>query len=225
MDSPRRRLLRAYAQLEEAFGPQHWWPADSPLEVMIGAVLVQNTSWRNVELAMNNLRQAGWLEVASLRAVEEEELAARIRPAGTYRVKARRLRNMLRWLDDNFSGDVTAMLATDASELRGKLLEVSGIGPETADSIVLYAAHQPTFVVDTYTYRVLVRHGWIESGADYDEIKHFLESSLPRDAHLYGEFHALLVQLGKSYCGKSPQCDECPLANLLPADGVPRDLS
>ena len=221
----RKRLLDIYARLEKAFGPQNWWPAESPWEVMVGAVLVQNTSWRNVELAIASLRRAGLLHPAALDGVDDDELAGYLRSAGTYRVKARRLRNLRQLVKEEYSGTVEALLAAPGGRLRSQLLEVGGIGPETADSIVLYAAHQPSFVVDTYTYRVLARHGWIALDADYDTMKAFFESSLPRDADLYGELHALFVQLGKSYCRKSPECEECPLRELLPENGHPCELS
>ena len=214
-------LIEVQERLLTTFGPQHWWPGESPFEVMVGAVLVQNTSWRNVERAIANLRDADLMEPRSLFAIAESELAELIRPAGYFQVKARRLRNLLRLVVDEYGGSLEAMFQTDLSTLREELLGVSGIGPETADAILLYVAGKPTFVVDTYTHRILARHGWIGYDADYQEIKDYFESGLPQDAKLYNEYHALVVRLGKDYCRKSnPKCDECPLRDMLPASGI-----
>jgi endonuclease-3 related protein len=214
-------LREVYEKLFAAFGPQHWWPGESPFEVLVGAVLVQNTAWRNVERAIENLRDAQVMEPRELYALAESELAELIRPAGYYQVKARRLRNLLRLVVEVYEGSLDAMFARGLSSLREELLGVSGIGPETADAILLYAGQMPTFVVDTYTHRVLARHGWIGYEADYHEIKEYFESSLPPDAALYNEYHALLVRLGKDYCRKTgPKCDACPLGPMLPASGV-----
>lgn len=188
---------------------------------MVGAVLVQNTAWRNVERAIENLREAGLMEPRALYAVPEPQLAELIRPAGYYQVKARRLRNLLRLIVERYDGALDAMFRTDLTTLREELLGVSGIGPETADAILLYAGGLPTFVVDTYTHRALARHGWIRYDAGYHEIKDHFESSLPADAALYNEYHALLVRLGKEYCRKTgPKCEACPLIDLLPASGI-----
>ena len=214
-------LLNVYERLFASFGPQHWWPGESPFEVMVGAVLVQNTAWKNVERAIANLRDAGLMDVRSLCAISVEELAELIRPAGYYQVKARRLRCLLEFVVDHYGGSLDAMFETDVATLREQLLAVHGIGPETADAILLYAGGLPTFVVDTYTHRVLARHGWIGYEALYDEIKDYFESALPQDPALYNEYHALLVRLGKDYCRKTgPKCDECPLADMLPESGI-----
>ena len=213
--------MHVYEQLLTAFGPQHWWPGESPFEVLVGAVLVQNTSWRNVERAIANLRDADLMKPRALYALAESELAELIRPAGYFQVKARRLRNLLRLVVDEYDGSLEAMFQTDLATLREELLAVSGIGPETADAILLYAAGKLTFVVDTYTHRILARHGWIGYEADYHEIKDSFESGLPQDVKLYNEYHALLVRVGKDYCRKSnPKCDDCPLCDLLPASGI-----
>jgi endonuclease III related protein len=202
-----------------AFGPQHWWPGDSPFEIMVGAVLVQNTAWRNVERAIANLRDAHLMSPRALYALPAAELAELIRPAGYYQVKARRLRNLLQLVVEEYSGSLDEMFSTDVATLREKLLGVNGIGPETADAILLYAGGLPTFVVDAYTHRILSRHGWIGEDADYHEIKDYFESALPADAPLYNEYHALLVRVGKDYCRKSDaKCDACPLVDLLPAN-------
>lgn len=214
-------LLRAYDQLLQSFGPQHWWPGDSPFEVIVGAVLVQNTAWRNVERAIQNLRDANLMQPRRLHALPPHELAELIRPAGYYQVKTKRLRNLLQMIVDEFDGSLEHVFQTSLPSLREKLLAVHGIGPETADAILLYAGGMPTFVVDTYAHRVLARHGWIDYTATYEEIKYLFESTLPNDAALFNEYHALLVRVGKDYCKRSlAQCDECPLANLLPESGI-----
>jgi len=200
--------------MAEAYGPQHWWPAQSPTEVIIGAVLTQNTAWKNVERAIANLQQAEMLDWQRLRDVSFEELAELIRPSGTYQVKARRLKSFITWLWENYDGDLDRMFATSLPTLREELLSISGIGRETADAILLYAGNLPTFVVDAYTARILSRHGLIDEYADYDEIKDTFESNLPSDAELFNEFHALLVQVGKLHCRPKMKCEGCPLASF-----------
>ncbi len=153
--------MEVYERMLAAFGPQHWWPGDSPFEIMVGAVLVQNTAWRNVERAIDNLREAGVMEPHALYALPPTELAELIRPAGYFQVKARRLRNLLKFVVEEYDGSLEAMFSTNLASLREQLLAIHGIGPETADAILLYAGGLPTFVVDTYTHRVLARHGWI----------------------------------------------------------------
>ena len=214
------RLQEVYERLYAALGPQHWWPGDSPFEVMVGAVLVQNTAWKNVERAIANLREEGLMEPVALYQLPVDELQELIRPAGYFRLKADRLRNLLRLVVEQYNGSIDAMLATDLETLRADLLTVKGIGPETADSILLYAAEMPTFVVDTYTHRVLARHGWIGYDADYYQIKEYFESSLPSDVDQYNEFHALLVRIGNQFCRKRPKCEDCPLADMLPEGGI-----
>ncbi len=213
------RLKDAYDRLFAAYGPRHWWPADSPFEVIVGAVLVQNTAWENVRKAIENLRRTDLLEPHALRDVPLEELEELIRPAGYYRVKARRLRHVLDFLVDRYDGCLESMFRTNLGELREQLLRVHGVGPETADSILLYAGGLPTFVVDAYTYRVVTRHGWLGFDADYDAIQDHFQSGLPEDVQLYNEYHALLVEVGKRHCRKKPVCQGCPLAELLPAGG------
>ncbi len=211
-------LIEAYRQLFDAFGPQHWWPGETPFEVIVGAVLTQNTSWRNVERAIHNLREADLLEPRALYDVPVEELEELIQPAGYFRVKARRLRSMLEFIIEQFDGSLEAMFRTELSELRGRLLGVHGIGPETADSILLYAGGLLSFVVDAYTHRVFARHGWIGFDADYHQIQDYVQGELPQDVPLYNEYHALLVRVGKDYCRKSnPKCAECPLQEMLPS--------
>jgi endonuclease III related protein len=216
-----QNLLNAYDRLLTAFGPQRWWPGETPFEIIVGAVLVQNTAWRNVERAIENLRESGVMEPLSLYALPQEELAELIRPAGYYQVKAKRLRNLLRFIVEDYDGSLDDMFQTSLPTLREQLLSVHGIGPETADAILLYAGGLPTFVVDTYTHRVLARHGWIDYDADYHQIKDLFESQLPADAALYNEYHALLVRVGKDYCKRSvAHCESCPLAEFLPESGV-----
>ncbi len=213
-------LSEAYRRLFEAFGPQHWWPGQSPFEVMVGAVLTQNTSWRNVERAIGNLREADLLEPRALYDVPVEELEELIRPAGYFRVKARRLRNLVAFIVEQYEGSLDAVFRSDVADLRRQLLALHGIGPETADSILLYAGGLASFVVDAYTHRVFARHGWIDFNAAYDEIQEYVESGLPRDVQQYNEFHALLVRVGKDYCHKTgPKCAECPLREMLPNGG------
>ncbi len=213
-------LQTVYDRLFDAFGPQNWWPGDTPFEIMVGAVLVQNTAWKNVEKAIRNLAERDLLDPVALNEVAEEELQELVRPAGYYRVKTKRLRCLVRFVVERYDGDLNAMFATGLASLREELLSLNGIGPETADSILLYAGGLPTFVVDTYTHRILARHGWIGFDAGYYEIKDHFEGNLVEDVRLYNEFHALLVRAGHLYCRKRPKCAECPLADLLPEGGV-----
>jgi endonuclease III related protein len=213
-------LIEIYRRLFEFFGPQQWWPGETPFEVIVGAVLTQNTSWQNVTRAIHNLREADLLEPRALYAVPVEELEELIRPAGYFRVKAARLRSVLKFIVEQYDGSLDAMFSTSLPDLRRQLLEVHGVGPETADSILLYAGGLPSFVVDTYTHRIFARHGWIGFDADYDQIQEYVEGELPQEAPLYNEFHALLVRLGKDYCKKTnPRCGECPLREDLPRGG------
>lgn len=212
-------LQTTYQQLLAAYGPQFWWPGDGPFEIMIGAVLTQNTSWKNVELALENLREASVLDPDIIHDMPVEELAEMIRPAGYYRQKAKRLKNLTRLLCDEFNGSIERLFELSTQDLRERLLAVNGVGPETADSIALYAAEKPIFVVDAYTNRVLKRHGWIDFEADYHEIQQHFHNSLEHNTGMFNEFHALMVQVGKNHCGKQAKCDGCPLQNLLPAGG------
>jgi endonuclease-3 related protein len=212
-------LQPLYDRLFSEFGPQRWWPAKTPFEVIVGAVLTQNAAWRNVERALANLRAARALTPRALHRVPTPELAELIRPSGYYNLKARRLKNLLDFLFTRYGGSLKRMFATELPALREELLAVNGIGPETADSILLYAGNLPTFVVDAYTHRVLKRHRWIDAAADYHAIKQHFESQLPADAALFNEYHALIVRLGNHHCRKTPNCTSCPLADLLPMDG------
>ena len=209
--STRSELMTIYGKLFDAYGPQHWWPAETPFEVMVGAVLTQNTNWTNVAKAIGNLKARGLLTPEGIHDLDPETLAGIIRPAGYFRVKAGRLKNLLDWLFERFDGDVDRMAATDLGALRPMLLEVRGIGRETADSILLYACEKLSFVVDAYTYRVLVRHRLLEPEADYDRVKELFQESLDADIQLYKEYHALLVRVGKLHCKPTARCAGCPL--------------
>ena len=208
-----------FEALYERYGPQHWWPAETPFEVMVGAVLAQNTSWKNVRRAIENLKDAELLEPRALYDLDAEELAELIRPAGYFTRKAQRLRNLLKLVVERYGGRLDRMFATDPSTLREELLSVNGVGPETADSILLYAAGKPTFVVDTYTHRVLSRHGLVEAEIGYEGLKEFCEDHVPEDVAHYNEYHALLVRVGHEFCKPRPKCEACPLKAFLPAGG------
>lgn len=208
-----------YDVLLARFGPQGWWPGESPTEVTVGAVLVQNTSWRNVEHALANLRDHNLLDIARLHALEHDRLERLIQPAGFYRVKARRLRNLLEFLVEGHQGSLDSLFRLPLEEARRQLLSVNGIGPETADSILLYAGGLARFVVDTYTRRILVRHGWAPPKVSYHEMQALFESQLVADPQVFNEYHALIVRLGYHYCKARPRCGECPLACYLPRTG------
>jgi len=209
-----------FHRLLNSLGPQHWWPGHSAWEVMIGAVLVQNTTWKNVERAINNLREADLLEPRRLLGLPSAELAELIRPAGYYRLKTKRLRNLMQFVVRQYDGSLEALRTTPWRDLREALLGIKGIGPETADSILLYALEQPVLVVDTYTHRIFARHGWIDYDADYHRLQEHLMSELPEDVKLFNELHALLVHVGHHFCRRRPKCEQCPLRDLLPAAGI-----
>jgi len=205
-------LLEIHGILLERFGPQHWWPGETPFEVTVGAILTQSTSWKNVEKAIANLKKEGFLNPEGLNHINPDDLSTLIRPAGYYNAKTRKLKEFIKHLYENHDGDLGKMLAADAKDLRCELLSIWGIGPETADSIILYAAGKPQFVVDAYTKRIFSRLGYVNSETGYDSLKEFSEKNLPRNVKVYNEFHALLVRLGKNHCRKTkPLCTECPL--------------
>lgn len=207
----RRRLLRLYDRLLRRYGPQGWWPARTTFEVVVGAILTQGTAWVNVERALARLRAAGLLEPRALGRVRLGRLARLVRPAGYYRVKAGRLRAFLRHLSRRHGGSLRRLLRQPADALRRELLGVPGVGPETADSILLYAAHRPVFVVDAYTRRILGRHRLAPPDADYATLQALFMAHLPRDPALFNEYHALLVRLAKEHCRPRPRCEGCPL--------------
>ncbi len=217
----RRTLLRLYASLLARFGHAHWWPAETPFEVCVGAVLTQNTAWTNVERALHALRGAGLLEPQAMAGLSADELAPLIRCAGTYNVKARRLRALLDFLMRECDGDLTRLRTRAPAELRARLLAVNGIGPETADAILLYAVGLPVFVVDAYTRRVFARLGLVGARDAYEQVQRFFMQRLPRDAALFNDYHAQIVRLAKAACRARPRCEHCPLAETCPRLGVP----
>ncbi|HRX83932.1 MAG TPA: hypothetical protein P5572_02820 [Phycisphaerae bacterium] len=206
-------LVEIYDALAAAYGPRGWWPGDSPTEVAIGAVLTQNTAWTNVERAISALKAADCLDFARIAALEEEALGAIIRSAGTYRVKARRLKALAAWVLAR-GGTIEAALAGETGAVRVALLEVAGIGEETADAILLYAGGHAVFVVDAYTRRVLRRHGLLAGGESYAAVQARFERALPRDVRMFNEYHALLVEVGKRHCRAAARCAGCPLGHL-----------
>jgi endonuclease-3 related protein len=206
-------LKQAYQLLFKHYGEQDWWPGETSFEVMVGAILTQNTNWGNVEKAIGNLKRRNLLEPLKLSNLHHRTLASLIRPAGYYNVKTKRLKSFLAFLMGEYGGDIRKMSKYDLHLLRRKMLEVKGIGKETADSILLYALNKEIFVVDAYTYRILMRHGVICEEAEYDEIQDLFHDSLPSDIQMYNEFHALIVRVGKEYCKPKPKCEECPLKN------------
>jgi len=204
------------------FGHQQWWPGETPFEVCVGAILTQNTSWTNVERAIANLKFAGVLDAKQMSALPETGLAQLLRPAGYFNVKAHRLRSFLRVLVEQFNGELARLFAGSPETVRARLLDINGIGPETADSLLLYAGGHHSFVVDAYTKRIFSRHRWCSADADYDEVKVLCESALnekPRSKQLdyWQDYHAQLVMVGKHFCRKGePRCGDCPLRPLLP---------
>ena len=211
-------LMRYFAAMSEVLGPMHWWPAKTPFEVIVGAILTQNTAWTNVERAVANLRSAQLLTPEAILGARMSRLAALVRPSGYFRQKAKKLKSFVRFLQREYGGSLKRMFDTPSGILRGKLLSVHGIGPETADSILLYAGNHPVFVVDAYTHRIFSRHGITNGKPQYENVRELFESALPRDSQLLNEFHALIVNTGKNWCRKNePLCAECPLGPLLPA--------
>ncbi|MDD5439317.1 MAG: endonuclease III domain-containing protein [Candidatus Omnitrophica bacterium] len=208
-------VRRMYSKLLKAFGPQDWWPGDTDFEVMVGAILTQNTNWSNVEKAIANLKKKKLLHIDRLYRAGRSRLAQCIRPAGYYNVKARRLKAFLAYLKKRYRNDLSAMRRQKTGLLRDELLSVNGIGKETADSILLYALGKPVFVVDAYTKRVLARHAFIDADADYDSVQKIFVDALVPDVKLFNEYHALIVHCGKHFCkaGK-PLCSRCALKDF-----------
>jgi endonuclease-3 related protein len=207
-------LSEIYEKMFAHFGPQHWWPGETPFEVIVGAILTQNTNWGNVEKAIANLKKNVALNPQALEKIPPQKLAELIRPAGYFNVKAKRLKNFLRFLMDEYGGSVEALCREEQKTLREKLLGVKGIGPETADSILLYAAGKPSFVIDQYTYRLLTRHYLIEEESDYNTMQEFMVRHIREDVTFYNEFHAQIVMVGKNFCKKRPSCEKCPLKGV-----------
>jgi len=214
--SRQRLLLDLYHAMLAELGPSSWWPGETPFEIAIGAILTQNTAWSNVEKAIANLRARNLLAPRALAEVGEEELTELIRPSGSFRVKAGRVRNFLRFLDWRCGMDMARLAREDLDELRPALLQVSGVGPETADSILLYALDKPSFVVDAYTRRILSRHGMVAENVGYADLRGYFMDVLKPDVRLFNEFHALIVRTGKTWCAKKAgRCAQCPLARFL----------
>ena len=208
----KKNLLDIYNALFSHYGPQHWWPGETPFEVMVGAVLTQNTNWGNVERAIANLKETDSLSPEAINHMSEAELAELIRPSGYYNIKAKRLKTFVRYFIERYEGSVERMKREDCVKLRREVLAVNGVGPETADSILLYALDCPTFVVDAYTKRIFSRHGFFPETADYHEVQQFFMDHLPKDAQLYNEYHALIVRLAKDRCiKKAGKCELCVL--------------
>jgi endonuclease III related protein len=213
----RKLLTTLYSELLGFFGHRNWWPAGTPFEVCVGAILTQNTSWKNVVQAISNLKAASALDANTIHRLPLDELADLIRPAGYFNVKAKRLRNFVDHLVLEHGSNLNSLFASPAADLRNELLAINGIGKETADSIMLYAAQIPIFVVDAYTRRVLLRHGIIDERADYDTIQRIFNENLPEKVELFNDFHAQIVAVGHHFCRKKPICGECPLKSFLPA--------
>jgi endonuclease-3 related protein len=206
-------LYIIYKNLHKSFGPQHWWPGETPFEVMVGAILTQNTNWQNVERAIANLKKNKVLDPKKLSQLPHKKLAKMIRSAGYFNIKAKRLKNFLKFYLESYNADARKMRQADTQVLSNELLKVNGVGEETADSILLYALNKPVFVVDAYTKRIYSRHGFIAEDARYQAVKELFMKNLKNDVQLFNEYHALLVRLGKEYCLKSkPRCDSCPLS-------------
>jgi endonuclease-3 related protein len=214
MKATKEILEEIYQRLHKAFGPQYWWPAETPFEVIVGAILTQNTVWTNVEKAIRKLKEERLLTPKALKEIPEKRLARIIRSTGYYNQKAKKLKNFMQFLFDNYQGSLTRMFAEDFLSLRAKLLEINGIGLETADSILLYAGDKPIFVVDAYTRRILSRHQLIKPDATYSEIQNYFMDNLENEVRLFNEYHALLVRLGKEVCRQKPDCSHCPLKDI-----------
>ena len=207
--------------LHSHFGERNWWPADSPFEVVVGAILTQNTAWRNVEYAISNLKDAGVLSLVAIANLKMDDLENLIRPSGFFRQKAERLQLLCNYLIENYRGELAAIFQQPLGEVRAELLTLKGVGPETADSILLYAGGLPSFVVDTYTRRVFGRLGMLQGKQSYEKVRSYFMDALPAEVQLYNEYHALIVETAKEYCSKrKPKCETCPLGAVCPADGV-----
>jgi endonuclease-3 related protein len=213
--SVEQKLARLYADLRDCYGHQHWWPADDAFGVMVGAVLTQNTRWQNVEAALARLGEAGMMDAQRMAASDLSELHPLVRPAGYYRQKSARLSLLARWFVRVAAGRPEALAAEPTCLLRGELLGLRGIGPETADSILLYALRRPVFVVDAYTKRVAARHGLIGPDCSYEELQVLFTDHVPEDLDLYQDFHAQMVKLGTTHCRRRPVCDGCPARGAL----------
>ncbi|MDD5617991.1 MAG: endonuclease III domain-containing protein [Candidatus Omnitrophica bacterium] len=208
----KRKLARIYHKLHSSFGKQYWWPARTKLEVMIGAMLTQNTSWPNVEKAISNLKKKKFLSFKKLSNLKTDKLAALIKSAGYFNIKARRLKNLLEFINKNYKGNLSFMQKINTYALREELLNVNGVGQETADSILLYAFNKPIFVIDAYTKRIFSRLNKMPQDIPYQDAQNLFMKNLAKDSYLFNEYHALIVKLGKDYCKKNkPLCHKCPI--------------
>ncbi len=211
--SLRQKLLNVYDRLLDCYGPQHWWPAEEPFEVMVGAILTQSAAWINVEKAINNLKAAKALSPQTLRQLSLTEIAKLIHPCGYYNAKALKLKSLADWLGEYYHDALGGLFSSNIHHLRQQLLSIHGIGEETADSIILYAANKPIFVIDAYTRRILNRLGLSPKGNSYTAYQSLFMENLPTEAKLFNEYHALLVRLGKSVCRNRPLCPQCCLSD------------
>jgi endonuclease-3 related protein len=211
----KKAVLRIYDRLLKAFGPQHWWPGDTAFEVMVGAILTQNTNWRNVEKAINQLKRHRCLSVSAIDRLPQDRLGELIKPSGFFNIKAKRLKNFTAFLLQEYDGRISRMKRKRTQDLRRQMLAVNGLGPETVDSILLYALQKPVFVVDAYTKRIFSRHHMVGAKDSYDVVQDFFMCRLTPDVVLFNEYHALIVRLGKDFCRNKPLCAHCPLASLL----------
>ena len=211
MSALNKRITNIFEYLFGHYGPQNWWPADDAFECAIGAILTQNTSWKNAELAINNIKSKMSLNIRNISDIPVEKLSQLIKPSGYYNQKVLRLKRLVGFLNKEFDGKWENMLHINKNELRHKLLSIKGIGPETADTILLYALNKPVFIADKYTYRIFYRHGIIPRNCSYEEMQKIFTENLVEDSWLFNEYHALIVRLGKNHCGKKANCHKCPL--------------
>ena len=205
------RLIKIYKKLLENYGEQYWWPADSKLECAIGAILTQNTSWNNVEKAIINIKSVMDITIENLSVLSTNELSLLIRPSGFYKQKAKRIKRLIEFINNQYEGKIENMEHENLKSLRAGLLSINGIGPETADCILLYVVNKPVFVIDKYTYRLLYRHGFIVRETSYSEMQNLFMENLENRSGLFGEFHALIVEVGKNHCKKRAICEDCPI--------------
>lgn len=211
---PRHILLKIYQRLFSAYGPQHWWPGDSPFEVIVGAILTQSAAWANVEQAIDNLKAAGALSPKAILEMPSQKLTQLVRPSGYYNAKAVKLKAFVGWLDNNYRNNLDALSPIPTGDLRNQLLSVHGIGNETADSILLYALERPVFVIDAYTKRIISRIGLLQEKCTYVEFQQYFTNNLPGGLQLFNEYHALFVRLGKAVCRTRPDCLKCCLKDI-----------
>lgn len=211
MSQTSQTLTEIYEKMFSHFGPQKWWPGESNLEIIVGTILTQNTSWTNVEKAISNLKKENILSVEKLKSISEEKLAELIKSSGYFNLKAKRLKNFIHFIFAEYEGNLEKMALEEKSTLREKLLSIKGVGPETADSILLYALEKQIFVIDQYTYRILSRHFLISEESSYEEMQEMMMKYLPENTQYYNEYHAQIVMIGKNFCKKKPNCEKCPL--------------